>query len=74
LTPVGNVVFTAQVFIDDRAEDVAPHCVVEFRRRTGDSLHYLNLFNELRDQLTDLIKAPTQHNDSDASSTATIAV
>jgi len=56
LTPVGNIVFTAQVFIDDRAVDAAPHAVIEFRRRTGDSLHYLNLYNELRDQLTDLVR------------------
>jgi len=55
LTPVGNVVFTAQVFIDDSATDSAPVSVVEFRRRTGDSMHYLNLFNELRDSLADVI-------------------
>jgi len=53
LSEVGPVVFTAQVFAVQGASQTTN--VVEFRRRQGDSLHYFNLFNEIRDSVSDIV-------------------
>jgi len=69
----GNVHFTAQVFADaDSKSGVAT--IVEFRRRQGDSIPFINLYEDVRAQVSDVVrplKSVQKQDEQKSSATAT---
>jgi serine/threonine protein kinase len=71
VTAAGPVTINAQVFRLTNAAD-SVH-VVEFRRRSGDSIHYRSLYNEIREQLSDLVVVKKAEKTEKASEASVVA-